>query len=123
MRYKTTIEVVTEADSKYEAADIAGEFLKGNLNTGAELKVRTVSDAKVRRITAFAAICAIAAIFAMVLVYANGSYKIARIEKKSAASYAIQPPLKTGLADVQNSKEFRKIWEKEHKDRINSLAR
>lgn len=123
MEYKTTIEVVTEADSAYEAADIAGEFLKGNIRTGADIKVKTVSSAKSKRIKAALAVCVAAAVPGLFFVGQKVSYDFARAEKKPVTSYAIQPPLKTNTADVQNSKEFKEIWEKEQRDRLNSVAR
>ena len=38
MRYKTVIEIVCEADNDHEALDIAGEFLKGDLEAGIEMQ-------------------------------------------------------------------------------------
>ncbi len=123
MEYKTTIEVVTEADSAYEAADIAGEFLKGNIRTGADIKVKTISSVKSKWIKAALAVCVAAAVPGLFFVGQKVSYDFARAEKKPVGSYAIQPPLKTNAADVQNSKEFKEIWEKEQRDRLNSVAR
>lgn len=123
MQYKTTIEIVTEADSEHEAADIAGEFLKGNFTEAADIKVKTVSVARLSRIHAILAICAISALFGAVVIYNNVSYKIAKMEMKPATSYAIQPPLKTNLDDMQNNNTFKADWEKEYKKRFNSIAR
>lgn len=123
MEYKTTIEVVTDADSEYEAADIAGEFLKGNINSGADIKVKTMSAAKSMRINALIVAGVTLAALTVFLVGNKVSYEIAKAEGKPVTSYAIQPPLKTNLADIQNSSEFKKIWEKEHRDRIDSIAR
>jgi hypothetical protein len=123
MEYKTTIEVVTEADSAYEAADIAGEFLKGNIRTGADIRVKTVSSAKSRKIKAMLAICVATTVGGLVFVGQKVSRDFARVERKPVTSYAIQPPLKTSSADLQNSREFQEIWEKEQRDRLNSAAR
>jgi hypothetical protein len=123
MQYKTTIEVVTEADSEYEATDIAGEFLKGNINTGADIKVRTMSAVKARKMSAFVIAGVTVAALTVFLAGNKVSYEIAKAQLRPVTSYAIQPPLKTNLADIQNSSEFKKIWEKEHKDRADSIAR
>lgn len=123
MEYKTTIEVVTEADSAYEAADIAGEFLKGNIRTGADIRVKTVSSAKSKKIKAILAVGVATAVGGLIFMGQKVSSDFARVERKPATSYAIQPPLRTNSADLQNSKEFKEIWEKEQRDRLNSAAR
>ena len=122
MRYKTTIEVVTEADDKNEAADIAGEFLKGDVNTVADLKVNTISVARQRRLNAVLACCAVAAILGSMLIGSGVYYRIASAEKKSVTSYAIQPPLRTDLSS-QQGREFKEAWDKENKTRMDSAAR
>jgi hypothetical protein len=119
MQYKTTIEVVTEADSKYEAADLAGEFLKGNLSSGADIRVKTISSAKSKALRAIAVIFVTSAVLSTPFIYGKVSYRTAKVENKPVTSYA----LKTNLTDIQNSAEFKKLWEKEQKDRINSIAR
>lgn len=123
MEYKTTIEVVTEADSAHEAADIAGEFLKGNTRAGMDIKVRTISAVKSKWIKAALAVCAAAVVPGLFFAGQRVSCDFARAGKKPVTSYAIQPPLKTNASDVQNSKEFKEIWEKEQRDRLNSAAR
>lgn len=122
MQYKTTIEVVTEASNKHEATDIVGEFLRGDIGAGADLKVKTVSVIKSRGIKAALIVCLTLAVFSAVLIGNQIYYKIAKVDEKPVTSYAIQPPLKTNLSDVQG-KTFKEAWEKEHKDRVNSLAR
>ena len=41
MKYQTVIKILSDADSEHEAIDIAGEFLRGNLETGVEMKCYT----------------------------------------------------------------------------------
>lgn len=123
MQYKTTIEVVTEAQNSYEATDIAGEFLKGNVHTGADISVKTISAAKSRRINAILAVCLVAGVLGGFLMVHKISYEFAKVEKKPATLYAIQPPLRTGSIDLQSNKEFKEVWEKEQNDRFNSVAR
>jgi hypothetical protein len=122
MQYKTTIEVVTEADSAYEATDIAGEFLKGNIHAGADISVKTVSATKSKMVKAIVAVCVVSAVLGGFLMVHKVSYEVAKAEIKPVTSYAIQPPLKANVV-AKDSKEFQKIWEKEQKDRFNSIAR
>ena len=122
MRYKTTIEVLTEAENKYEAADIAGAFLKGEINTGADLKVDTISLTKSRTLKAVLVICLAITISGGWLAGNQIYYKFVKVEKKPVTAYAIQPPIKTNLRETQ-SQEFKNIWQKAHKDRLNSIAR
>lgn len=122
MQYKTTIEVVTEAENKNEAADIAGEFLKGDVNAVADLKVNTISVARQRRLDVFLACCSVAAVLGSMLIGSGVYYRLASVEKKSVTSYAIQPPLNTDLSS-QQGKEFKAAWDKENKNRVDSAAR
>ena len=41
MKYRTVIEIVSDAENEGEAFDIAGEFLRGHLESGIEMKCRT----------------------------------------------------------------------------------
>ncbi|MDD5585076.1 MAG: hypothetical protein PHV55_08485 [Candidatus Omnitrophica bacterium] len=122
MQYKTTIEVHTEAENQYEATDIAGAFLRGELNSGADLTVTTVSVAKSRIMKATLAACFGVVISAAFLIGNQVYYKFVKAEKKEVTSYAIQPPLSTNLAETQG-KEFKDVWHKANQDRINSMAR
>ena len=123
MQYRTTIEVVTEADNEHEAADIAGEFLKGSISPEADIKVKTVSTAKMKGIMAVATIAAVSAVLSVPVIGERLSYKIARVERKPVTSYAIQPPLKTNLSSIQDTEEFKAVWEKAQNNRLNSTDR
>ena len=41
MKYETVIKLLTDAESEHEAVDIAGEFLRGNIETGVSMKCFT----------------------------------------------------------------------------------
>jgi len=41
MKYKTIIEIITEADNEHEAADIAGEFLRGDFGSAVVMNCHT----------------------------------------------------------------------------------
>lgn len=122
MKYKTTIEVLTDADNKDEAADIAGEYLRGDISEGADLRVKTLSLSRLRRNMVILVVCSALGILFTILATNRISYKIATGRKESVASYAIQPSLKTNMSESQG-REFKKIWEEEHKKRIESITR
>jgi len=65
MQYKTVIEVVTEADSSLEACDIAGEYLRGHLDSGITMKCRTrrLLDPKLMKL--FSIVLVLAALVSM----------------------------------------------------------
>ncbi|MBN1354021.1 MAG: hypothetical protein JW994_05090 [Candidatus Omnitrophica bacterium] len=41
MKFRTIIEIVSDAENEHEAMDVAGEFLRGNLESGIEMKCHT----------------------------------------------------------------------------------
>ena len=98
MRYKTTIEIQTEAENEYEATDMAGEFLRGGVTEEANLKVNTISVPRAQRIKIALAISATIAVLTTLIIGNRIYYRIAKVEVKQATSYAIQPPLRTNLS-------------------------
>jgi len=40
-RYRTIIELVTEAEDRHEATDLAGEYLRGNISDGVSMRCST----------------------------------------------------------------------------------
>ena len=61
MKFKTTIKLITEAKDKNEAMEIAGEYLSGNLATGVDMKLHTVSVRRNRQLLAGAIMVVLAA--------------------------------------------------------------
>ncbi|MCX5716061.1 MAG: hypothetical protein NTV07_04265 [Candidatus Omnitrophica bacterium] len=122
MHYKTTIEVVTDADNAHDATDIAGEFLRGDMNAGADLRVKTVSVAKSRVVKAVLVTGAAAAVLGTALIGGKAYITVAKAQKTPVTAYAIQPPLRTNQADLQ-SEEFKQLWDKEQKSRVDSQVR
>ena len=49
-RYKTVIEVVTEAEDQFEAVDIAGEYLRGNISNGVSMRCSAYPLQKCREV-------------------------------------------------------------------------
>ncbi|MDD5449241.1 MAG: hypothetical protein PHO42_01405 [Candidatus Omnitrophica bacterium] len=123
MRYKTTVEIFNDAETEHEAADMAGEFLQGDFRTGADIKVKTVSSAKSTGVKAVLTICLTAAILSLFVLENRISYRLAKSETKPVTSYAIQPPLKTGLLNLNDLKQFKENWDKKQKERVDSIAR
>lgn len=118
MRYKTTIEVFTEAEDKREAIDIAGEYLRGALEADAQIRVRAIPIRWALSLRLLGVVLCIG-ILAMVYFVGNrgSDYRLARTKKESVTSYAVHPPLKIG------TEEFREAWEKEEREVVNSYAR
>ena len=122
MQYKTTIAVVTLADNEVEATDIAGEFLRGNITTGADLKVRTTSVQKSKKVRVGLVIFVGSLTVGAFILGSQVPYRFAHRSIKPVTSYAIQPPLKTNT-NAQEGAEFKQLWEKEQKELINSKTR
>lgn len=122
MQYKTTIEVCTEAADRHEAADIAGEFLRGTVSEGTDVKVRTVSVTTSKVVTLAIAACSTIAIIGSFFAGNQIYSRMAKAEQKTVTSYAIQPPLNTNISESQG-KEFKEIWQRANKDYADSLAK
>lgn len=108
MKYKTTIQITSEAADKNEALEIVGEYLSGNLVSGIEMKCRTNPAVNYRvglvAATAFSFIIIAGAVFA---VHFKSSTSL--IQSSSGIS-AIQPPLRTSYSEDQKA-GFKKDWQ------------
>jgi len=94
MKFRTVIEVITDADNKIEATDIAGEFLKGEFETGVKMKCHTMPTKQhllIRSGLLLSSVLFIAGMVSFGLTH-NHSQSVARANGVSAC----QPPLKTG---------------------------
>lgn len=121
MKYKTTIQIVTEAENKKEASEIAGEYLSGNLVSGVDMKCFTRPlSADTRNAVGVVAILLLVAVGSIVLLNIRPSRNIGR---STAGIDAIQPPLKTSLAAATYA-DFKKEWEaKRTKEALNYIKR
>lgn len=111
MRYKTTIEIITDAENKSEAIDIVGEYLSGNnIVSGIDMKcaTRPVNNYAKNSIAAFTALSLIAICAILLAAHLNPSQKIG---SSCSGVNAVQPPLKTS-AVLAGSTEFKREWEK-----------
>ncbi|NQT23356.1 MAG: hypothetical protein HQ579_07990 [Candidatus Omnitrophica bacterium] len=101
MEYKTVIEIISEAKNSHDAADIAGEYLRGSLDTGVQMKStsRPLKRYKVSRIILF--VLMILSIVSVTTYKINKNLPILKIPSKNVC--AIQPPLKTFTAGKELS--------------------
>lgn len=121
MRFRTTIEIMSEAKDKIEAAELAGDYLSGNSLSGVEMKCHTKPAIdKIRNIAGVAAISFIFVITAFCVSYV----KPAQVQPHViSVNDAIQPPLKTSIVD-KRSADFKKDWQdKQNKTAMNFMKR
>lgn len=111
MRYRTVIEVVTEAKNKSEAMEIVGEYLSGDILSGVEMKYSTHSVNGVKKaaitITALSLIL-VAGIVSMYMVK-----HISTGAPSSPGMSAVQPVLQTQALHVRDA-QFKSQWQDEH---------
>jgi hypothetical protein len=111
MRYKTTIEVVTEAKTKIEAMEIVDDYLTGNLISGIDMKCTTRPiHSYGKSMVSVTVISVIMAVGILALIHICPSSK--QLSYGPAVS-AVQPGLNTSTNDMNNS-DFRHSWEKKH---------
>ena len=110
MKYRTTIEIVSEARDKNEAIEIVGEYLSGNINSGVNMKCLTDPVQSAARI----------AVTTLLFVALLGGSIFSALYTKpgmmatpvAPGTSAIQPPLKTSVSpDHKKSEAFKKAWE------------
>ncbi len=108
MKYKTTIELICDAENKEEALNIAGEYLKGDMDLGVDLsfKANSLCSVKVKRVAlGMVVMCVfVAGIFAP--QYLNTKGTVQRMNTGSSiGSFTVQPELKT-----QSETDFKQKW-------------
>jgi len=116
MKYRTRIDIITDADSEREAADIAGEFLKGDFESGATLTCRTASFRS--PVIVNASICLVLTLIfvgAATLGYFQKS-PVAFTETRKIS--ACSPPLKTS-----STLAFKDAWQEEETKKVLDYVR
>ena len=111
MRYRTVIEVITEAKDKSEAMEIVGEYLSGDVLSGVEMKysTRSVNGVKKAAITITAlSLILVAGIVSMYMVKPIGTGA-----PSSPGMSAVQPLLQTQPLHVRDA-QFKSQWQDEH---------
>ena len=110
MKYRTIIEIISEASSKEDAFNTAGEYLKGDVDFGVQMKCRTLPLWS-HRVRKYSAVCAV--MFVVFSALFLRSSLIVEYDKESGSpqvsfsnAYTIQPELKT-----KHESDFKKEWE------------
>ena len=111
MRYRTLIELVCEGENENDAAEVAGEFLRGNIESGVKISCRTKPFKSQRFLQASAVFAAVTLSVIGVASFAYFKSNVAPFSAKKNTN-AIQPPLKTSQsADFHKTRQ-----EKENKN-------
>jgi len=109
MKYKTTIDIISEAGDRNEAAEIAGEYLSGNLMSGVKMKCRT-KPVYVEKARTTASVMIIVSVIALSVFFTAQTKQPQTLNQNISGVNAIQPRLKTSIVDKNDSK-FKKEWQ------------
>lgn len=111
MRYRTVIEVVTEARDKSEAMEIVGDYLSGDVLSGVRMKYSTsaVNGVKKAAIT----ITALSLMLVGGLISMYVTKPIGDGTPSAAGMSAVQPPLQTQVLHIRDA-QFKAEWQDEH---------
>jgi len=108
MKYKTNIEITSDAVNKDEAMEIVGDYLSGNITSGIDMKYAT------RPVRFYNNSAAKVVIVALLMTMGFFSGIKAKPQLNFAANIcqmaAVTPPLKTSAAN-KNDMRFKKEWE------------
>lgn len=107
MKYRTTIQLITEARDKTEALEIASEYLVGNLSSGVDMRL-SAKPAYHNAVKVASAVTVAAMVMIAVLVVPQAR-RVISVNPSGPATSAIQPPLKTSADRL--SAEFKKEWQ------------
>ncbi len=108
MRFKTTIKLITEAEDKNEAMEIAGEYLSGNLTTGVDMKFRTAQVGSNKQRAGI--VLVIVMIFGMLVLHISSVRNSQNKMVQNFGDSAIQPILKTAPI-VKVDSDFKREWQ------------
>ena len=121
MKYKTNIEITSDAANKDEAMEIAGDYLSGNIASGIDMKYAT------RPVRFYNNQAAKIVLVGLLITLGFFSGIKAKTERNFAVNMcqvaAVTPPLKTSDAN-KNDMRFKKEWEeKQAAEVINFIKR
>ncbi len=121
MKYKTKIEVTSDAMNKDEAMEIVGDYLSGNITSGIDMKYAT---SPVRFYNNPAAKVVAAALLVTIGFFSGVKVKPQQnFAVNTCQMAAVTPPLKTSGSD-NNDIRFKKEWQKKQAtEAINSIKR
>ena len=113
LKYRTTIEIVSEAANKNEALEIVGEYLSGNLVSGIDMRCNTKPANSRDKIILIAVVSSL--LLAMGIMSAFYTKDPREIITGGAGLNAVQVPLKTSYQYLKDeSPGFRKEWDSRH---------
>ena len=108
IKYKTSIQITSEASNKDEAMQLVDDYLSGNIMSGIEMKCTTKPVRFYNNITAkITAVMLLVTIGFLSGIKTQPGYKLAVGTCQMAA---VQPPLKTSTAN-KSDLTFKKEWE------------
>jgi len=117
MRYRTLIELVCEASDREEASNIAGDYLKGEVEFGVDMNCRTTSLWE-HRVKRYAASCVL-----VIMVFASLLLRVTPVEVEHGKTrslalgmqntYTIMPELKT-----KNKRDFKQKWQRKKEEAV-----
>ena len=118
MKFKTTIEIITDAENAKESFEIVEDYLSGNLTSGVDMKCSTRSIPNYNKNIVY--VTALSLILAVVTI-CGSTIKISRNHAQNLSGVgAIQPPLKTDKKDIS----FKKEWQaKQTTEALNLIKR
>ena len=117
MKYKTVIELICDASDKEDALNIAGDYLKGEVDFGVEMKCRAVSlmSNRIKKCTATVIVALI--MFSTLLLQVTPIGSEEKIQSTSHIgfrnTYTINPALNT-----KHRADFKKEWQAKKEEAI-----
>jgi len=106
-KFKTKIEITSPAGNKYEAMEIVDDFLSGNIISGVDMKCSTKQvrfyDHTAAKVAAILLVC-------MAFLFSFKTSPQSNLNVETCQMAAVQPPLKTSGANL-NELKFREEWE------------
>ncbi|MBD3426255.1 MAG: hypothetical protein GF409_03370 [Candidatus Omnitrophica bacterium] len=117
MKYRTVIELICEASDKEEATNIAGEYLRGDMDFGVEMGCKTASlwSHRMKKCAVYTTMTFLvftALLFRVTPI--DGNEKIRNTAGPGLRStYTIMPALKT-----KHRSDFKKEWDQKKQEAV-----
>ncbi|MCK5450155.1 MAG: hypothetical protein KAI70_00150 [Candidatus Omnitrophica bacterium] len=111
MRYRTIIELVCDASDSEDASNIAGDYLKGEIDFGVEMRCKTTS-LWAHRMRRYTASCA-----AVFLVLSTLLLKVGPVENADGTKSGMRMGLKNTstvipVLKTKHKNDFKEDWDK-----------
>lgn len=117
MKYRTIIELVCNAPDKEEANHAAGEYLRGGIDSGIEMRSRTVA-LSTHRLAKYGIRTALTVLFISALLFnvipSGSDARQTHVRSiRLSGTCTVQPGLKTS-----GESEFKKDWERKKEEAV-----